>query len=299
MQSCTNNQEKESGKTANKEKKKDNVIDIVTEHMDFQMPDTVPSGWITFRYSNNSSETHLGLFDKYPEGKTIEDGETEVVPVFQKGMDLIVEGKKDEAYKEFGKMPEWYNKVVYFGGPGLVSPGQTTMTTVKLNPGYYIIECYIKEPNGIFHSALGMAKAFVVSDKNSGAIPPKTDVKLTISSTNGITFNDPVKKGIQTISVYFKDQKVYSNFLGHDVNLVKLGENADLKNLAKWINWIDPKGLVVPAPKGITFLGGINDMPAGETGYFTVGLTPGKYAFIAEVPDALSKNMLKTFTVAP
>jgi hypothetical protein len=47
-----------------------------------------------------------------------------------------------------------------------------------------------------------------------------------------------------------------------------------------------------------TFLGGVNDMPAGSIGYFTPTLEIGNYALIAEVPNASSKNMLKTFVVS-
>ena len=39
-------------------------------------------------------------------------------------------------------------------------------------------------------------------------------------------------------------------------------------------------------------------MPTGSTGYFTVTLEPGNYAMISEVPNTLSKNMLKTFVVS-
>ena len=55
---------------------------------------------------------------------------------------------------------------------------------------------------------------------------------------------------------------------------------------------------IEPAPEGIVFLGGVNDMPAESTGYFTAVLTPGKYALISEVPNTLSKNMLKTFVIS-
>src|SRR5680860_1002883 len=65
----------------------------------------------------------------------------------------------------------------------------------------------------------------------------------------------------------------------------------------KWMNWADSKGLISPAPEGITFLGGVNDMPAGSIGYFQVNLEPGNYALISEVPNTISKNMLKTFKI--
>jgi hypothetical protein len=47
----------------------------------------------------------------------------------------------------------------------------------------------------------------------------------------------------------------------------------------------------------VNFLGGMNNMLAGDTGYFTANLEPGRYVLIAEVPNPASKNMLKTFTV--
>jgi hypothetical protein len=62
------------------------------------------------------------------------------------------------------------------------------------------------------------------------------------------------------------------------------------------MDWSAPGGLQTPAPA--EFLGGLNEMPAGSTGYFTVDLEPGEYAWISEVPDASAKGMLKEFEVA-
>ena len=39
-------------------------------------------------------------------------------------------------------------------------------------------------------------------------------------------------------------------------------------------------------------------MPAGAKGYFSVVLAPGNYVLVSEVPNALSKNMLKAFVVS-
>jgi hypothetical protein len=279
------------------DKKKDKFIEIVTEVMDFQSVDTIPSGWNTFKYSNKSNETHFFLLDKYPEGKTLEDAVKEVIPPFQKGMDLINEGNDEEGFAEFNKLPAWFFEVVFCGGSGLVSPKNSSLTTIKLEPGYYIMECYVKMANGTFHNAMGMTKAIVVSTQDSGNLPPTATVEIDISSTEGISFENEVPKGIQVFSVHFKDQITHENFVGHDLNLVKLNANASLEALESWMNWADPKGLITPSPEGITFLGGVNDMPAGSTGYFEINLEPGNYAFVSEVPNASGKNMLKTFTV--
>jgi uncharacterized membrane protein YwzB len=296
FQSCRTDNKHKNNEQA--KLKKDNVIEIITEAMDFQTVNEILSGWHTFRYINKSDEAHFFLLNKYPEGKTIKDGEHEVSTVFQKGMDLINEGKSEEGFLEFNKLPAWFFEVVYSGGSGLVSPGQTSETTIKLDPGYYVIECYVKMANGKFHSAMGMVKELVITKNSTPNFELTPDIKISISSTEGIVYNDTISKGKQIFSVHFKDQIAHENFVGHDVNLVKLSENANLEALEKWMNWADPKGLITPVPEGITFLGGVNDMSAGSTGYFTVTLESGNYAMIAEVPNSLSKNMLKTFVVS-
>ena len=104
------------------------TIEVVTNSMEFISPDTIPSGWNTFVYKNNSTEPHFILLDKYPEGITIENTIEEVAPVFEEGMQLIMEGKNEAAMGAFGKLPEWFSKVVFSGGTGLISPGLTATT---------------------------------------------------------------------------------------------------------------------------------------------------------------------------
>lgn len=275
----------------------DNVIEIVTENMDFQMVDTIPSGWNTFRYKNLSPQTHFILVDKYPSGKTSKDAENVVAPVFDAGMKLINEGMMDQAMEAFGQLPEWFSEVKFLGGTGLLSQGTTGETTLYLEPGNYILECYVKMSNGIFHTSMGMTKDLVVSPEKSGNTELKANINLSVSSTNGIFTKDSIVGGLQTFSVHFVDQIVHENFVGHDINLVKLGEDADMQELEAWMNWATPTGLMEPAPKGFTFLGGVNDMPAGHTGYFTVQLDPGSYVLISEVPNPTSKGLLRTFEI--
>jgi len=296
IQSCKTDKRQE--KKTLVEVEKENVIEVITRDMDFQMPDTIPSGWNTFRYKNFSPQTHFLLIDKYPDGKTSEDAEKLVAPVFDSAMKLINEGKTEEGFAEFSNLPEWFSEVVFVGGTGLLSPNQVGETTLNLKPGKYIIECYVKMSNGVFHSSMGMTKDIVVINSDSGNKEPIADIAINISSTAGIVFNDSISSGKHTFSVFYKDQIVHESFVGHDINLVKLEENADLQVLENWMNWVDPKGLIEPAPPAITFLGGVNDMPEGNIGYFTAALETGRYALISEVPNALSKNMLKIFVVS-
>lgn len=180
----------------------------------------------------------------------------------------------------------------------MISPGQTNTFTLKLDPGLFIIECYVKMNQGKFHTSMGMAKQIIVTEEGTGIQPPEVTVNMSISSTEGIVINDSIAKGYQTFKVDYKDQIVHENFVGHDINLVKLEDTADLKALEAWMNWATPTGLMTPAPEGVTFMGGTNDAPSGTVQYFEVDLVPGNYAFIAEVPNPSGKGMFKHFTVS-
>jgi hypothetical protein len=142
-----------------------------------------------------------------------------------------------------------------------------------------------------------MAKELWVTDEDSRNKPPEATINMSISSTEGINYEGEITKGFQTFSILYKDQIVHENFVGHDVNLVKLEDNANLEELEAWMNWSNPTGLMSPVPEGVTFLGGTNDSPAGSTQYFIANLEPGNYAFIAEVPNTKAKGMFKQFTI--
>jgi hypothetical protein len=287
-------------------KAKQNVVEVTTTHMNLEVQSEIAPGWTTFRYANDSEHNpHFFVIEKMPEGKTYKDSQREIVPLFQEAMNYIVEGNVDminETFAALGSI-EWYKNLVFMGGPGLISPGHTAESTVYLEPGTYTIECYVKDENNVFHVTMGMINGFTVTGNENGYSEPKATMEVNISSAAGITFDENVRPGKQIIKVLFEDQATYANALGHDVHLVKLEENADLSELNTWMNWSSPAGFLTPVPEGVTFLGGMQELPAKEgnytsqVGFFETRLEPGTYGFIAEVPDPLSKGMLKTFTV--
>ena len=62
-----------------------------------------------------------------------------------------------------------------------------------------------------------------------------------------------------------------------------------------WLNFRNVDGLSNPVPG--TFVGGINVMPAGSTGYFTVDLEPGRHLLVAQYTGVMGVHT--AFTVAP
>jgi hypothetical protein len=71
------------------------------------------------------------------------------------------------------------------------------------------------------------------------------------------------------------------SFMPYDVHLARLEEDTELGALIFWMDWSNVGGLRAPAP--VEFLGGVENMPAGNHGYMTVDLTPGRYIWISEV----------------
>jgi hypothetical protein len=279
------------------EKSEPGIVEVVSNNMDFQLVKSIPSGWTTFKYRNQSSDTHFLILEKYPEGKTLANAKKEIIPVFQKAMDSINAGNTEAGMAEFQNLPEWFQNVKFLGGNGLIAPGKIAQTTVNLEPGIYVLECYVKMNNGMFHSFLGMLAELEVTAEKNEKEPPTPTSEINISTANGIEFDKDLEAGRHIFKVNFKDQNVYPNFVGHDVHLVKIAEGADLKALENWINWLDTKGLISPIPKGYEFLGGVQEMPAGYSGYFSVNLGEGHYAFISEIPEPSKYKMLKEFTI--
>lgn len=272
------------------------VVDVTSTGMNLDVPAEIPAGWTTFRFRNRADVTHFFVLEKLPAGKTVADSRAEVVPVFQDAMDLIVAGDAPAGFAEFERLPAWFADVTFVGGPGLTAPGHTARTTVRLEPGTYVLECYVKTPDGKFHSAVGMITGLTVTGGDAGAAEPDADVHITLAN-DGMTLRGSPRAGEQTFAVRFDEQTVHENAVGHDVHLARLGDGVDPEDVAAWMSWATPDGLTTPAPA--EFLGGTQELPAGRSAYFTARLEPGRYALVAEVPDPIAKDMLVTFTVNP
>jgi hypothetical protein len=276
------------------------VVEVVAQDLDFIAPDTVRAGWTTFRFTNAAPMIHFAVVERMPEGYGIEAQQEIVAPIFQEGYELLVGGDADAAMARFGELPEWFGQIVFMGGPGLTSPGQVSEATVYLEPGTYLLECYVKT-DGVFHSydpdpeLYGMVHEFTVVGPATDVPEPTADLTLAISSESGISMQGSPMAGEQTVAVEFEDQIVHENFVGHDVHLVRVEEGTDLATIESWMDWTRADGLQSPAPA--PFLGGLNEMPSGSTGYFTVTLEPGDYAWVSEVPGAQGKGLLVPFTV--
>ncbi|MEX2364896.1 MAG: hypothetical protein WD597_14785 [Balneolaceae bacterium] len=152
----------------------DKIIKITAEEYAFQAPSEVTSGWNTFRMNNDGEETHLLFFTRLPEGKTFDNYMGEVAVQFVDLMDGLKAGEfsQEEAPGMMVRsIPQWFGDAVRMGGVGIMEAGGSSQVTMKLEPGNYFLECYMKTEEGDFHAMEGMARPLTV-------IPPNHPVTL-------------------------------------------------------------------------------------------------------------------------
>lgn len=89
----------------------------------FALPDTLPAGSVRLRLVNRGREPHHAVLTR------LEAGRTAAEP----------------------------------GALGTVMPGDSAEVVVTLEPGRYLVACYLESPDGVMHRARGMAREFEVA----------------------------------------------------------------------------------------------------------------------------------------
>ncbi|WP_340103747.1 hypothetical protein [Rhodohalobacter sp. 8-1] len=300
-----------------------NLVEVTTGHdhdanlhtFDLNI-DKVPEGWTRFQLTNATHADHFFLLYEVPEAaidaasnanqSVLDHWYDTVTYPFQTEWNPYFEGSigwgtfVNNLFGAVLSSAPWFPDAVIMGGPGITAAGTTSQTTVYLEEGLYIAECYVKDENGEFHSFNGMLAMLEVTGETSKEREPRATMKVSISSQQGIEHPESVRPGKHTVAINYEDQAIYGHLVGHNVQLVRFDDGYDsalLSELEAWMDWSDPDAFIDNSPEGTTFLGGAMEMTEGSTAYYTVNLKPGTYAWIAEVPDASEKNMLKTFSV--
>ncbi len=271
------------------------VVEIVAEDYAFEAPEQIESGWTTLRFRNGGEETHFVYVTRLPEGQTYDDYVAEVGQAINEvWYRMRDEGlEKGAALEELGPaVPGWYwTGAETFGGPGMVVPGGVSQVTVELEPGSYVLECFMKTADGEFHWVEGMIRPIEVLEDRSDAGEPEAGVRLTLDG-EGIHQEGTPVAGSNTVALTFAAQPEVG--FGNDVHVVRLDDGMTPESLVPWMDAFNLEGLQNPAPA--PFVGGSHERKAGNTVYFSVDLRPGRYAWITENSD-MGGGLFQEFTV--
>lgn len=271
----------------------DGIVDVITTDFRIQAPTELKKGWTTFRFSNKGQQVHFVVMYRLVDGKTIDDQRAEVAPAFDPLMQGLRSGeltKEDIGPFLEENIPEWGLQMTWVGGAGLLAPGHNTESTFYIDQsGTYLLECYVKAPNGQWHTLMGMLHQIEVSEQENDAVEPVPNYEVMVSSA-GVNAPDKLSAGRHTIKVVIEENP--PGFMPYDLNLARIDDETDRKELYHWMDWTNVGGLRAPAP--VKFLGGLEHMLAGNYGYVTVDLAPGRYVWISEINAA---NINKEFVV--
>lgn len=241
------------------------VVDVRAGEFYFMAQDTIPEGLITFRLQqagllvnrlrsgakgqdmvaekgDNTRGFHMLWVVRLNPGKTMAD--------------LYRAAQAGERTTSWAKQ---------LGGPGLALPPRTSNATMDLDPGNYVLVCYVgsaRADRARYHFLNGMSRPLtVMSATKPHARPPRPDVIARISGNGTIQLSAPITAGRRVIRVEnltdkdyeFKFQSVPAGRTGKEI----LSESADEGPGIPW--------------------GGLSSVPPGGVVTTTIDFEPGEY----------------------
>ncbi len=225
------------------------VVHIVSRDFEFELPDRIPAGVVTFQLSNEGPEPHHAWLVRFEEGHDLADY-----------LEAIRHGA-----------PSW---ALDMGGPMVaMQPGAMTDATIEMKPGRYAFVCHVPSPDGISHLDKGMAKEFVVEESSSpSAGMPEADLTIDLVDY-AFVIERPLHAGRQRVRFTNTSPQP------HELVLWRLQEGAHVDDVIAWVERMDgpPPGEVV---------GGVSGIGPGVENLVNLDLTAGRYAATCFVPDA-------------
>jgi uncharacterized cupredoxin-like copper-binding protein len=245
-----------------------NVVTFIARDYSFEGPAQVPAGTTVVRLDNQGKELHHLVVVRLEDGRTFDS--------------LLV------ALRVPGPPPKWVHPV---GGPNAINPGGGSNATLNLAEGHYAILCFIPSADAVPHLAKGMISPLeVTAAVGPAAREVAADVTIKLSDY-AFYLSSPLTPGTHVIQVDNDGPQP------HELALIRLKPGKTVKDIEAW-----EKGGEKGVPP-IDAVGGISPMASGETGQFTVELTPGDYVLMCFISDAkdgkahLAHGMIKPVKV--
>lgn len=223
------------------------IIVVTATDFAFAGPDTIQSGPNVIRLVNQGAETHHISMFRLDSAHTVQD--LMALPP--------------------GANPAW---LVAVGGPNAATPGDSVRATLNLEPGNYVMLCFISGPDQKPHFMKGMVRPLtVVAATGPVAQEPSADVIMTLKDY-GFDIAPAITAGRKTIRVNNAGPQ------GHEIVLVRLQAGKTMQDFANWTN-------TMQGPPPGELINGVSGLSPGQHAFFTNNYTPGTYGLICFVPD--------------
>lgn len=230
------------------------VVTVTARDYRFDAPASIPAGTVTFKLKNTGKEIHHLWIVQLADGRT----PAEFTAIMKNwGSEL--------------KMPKWATDV---GGPNSADPSQVADGTMTLDPGTYMLVCWIPSSDGMLHVMKGMVRPLTVTARGATkAAEPTADINVMLDDYV-FELSTPITAGRHTIRV---DNRATQS---HEVVIGRLHEGHSMKDAIVWMN----AGQYGQSP--VTAIGGAAGLATGRHMFFTADFKPGKYVLLCFIPDA-------------
>ena len=271
-------------------------VEAMDHAYDVDAPDQLPAGWTTFVLSNQMANSiHEISLVQLPDEATHEEYLTDYMSAWETVLREYQDGVVDRSGingRVNEMLPGWSGDVRYSTTRGLVSPGRTAERTVYLEPGKYMMVCWLKTEDGEIHIIEGMHWEFTVTVSSANSPEPNPESRITLHENDIEAYWQP-KTGTHFFALEFalnSEGRPYHN----NLHLVRMEDGTDLNEVNDWMDWYKIGGLRSPSPA--EFLGGLGFVRTVDTAYFSLDITePGEYAWIVFISQG--EGLFKTFTI--
>lgn len=227
------------------------LVRVVARDFAFDSAHTVHAGLVAIRLVNDGKAMHMLGIARIDSGKTLADVYKAVV-----------------ANGPLGYFTE-------LGGPGMISPGDSTVTYSVLEPGTYSMICWVNDSTGKPHVMDGMMSTLTVTGTNAGAPAlPAADVYIRETDYH-IAMPDTIAAGRHLFRVDNDGPQ------DHDVAIVRVLPGHTDAEAVQWMG--DSKARMHDVP--VQALAGIVAQARRSHTEFAAELTAGDYLVVCLKPD--------------
>ena len=219
----------------------------------FRGPDQFEAGMLTLQVVDTGKESHQMQLIKLEGGHTAAEFAAAVKAVPR-------------------QVPAWARVM---GGPNGVVAGTRSHSVQKVEPGDYVLVCWMPDSKGAAHLTLGMTKSITVTP-GTAKIQPEITPDATITLVDfQYKLSKPIAAGHRTIEVVNNGQQV------HETLVVLLPAKGSVKAFGESL----APGKPSPSSSLGKPVGGIVGLAPGDRALFHMDFRPGHYGLLCLFPD--------------
>lgn len=171
------------------------------------------------------------------------------------------------------------------GGPEGRMPSGDSYTTVKLDPGTYLLVCTIPLADGAPHATKGMSTELTVLPRTAGGAasrPPAADLDVHLLDYAYTMSRVTLRPGWRTIRV---------ENAGPSEHIAELARLKEGHTAADMLGWAAANFPSATEPK--LTISGSTRLSVGQASYIHVNLAPGRYVFFCMLHDGKNRQHVK------